>query len=94
MTTTTTADVLQKSLPRYYKDVNLEKSEEYWDYEKLSVNWGFQDDYEVINQSLNCHFIWPAFFRELTNHKIVEQFAILLRFGSIAWVIWLLGIAN
>ncbi len=35
---------------RYYKDVNVERSADYWDYDNLSVNWGSQDDYEVIRK--------------------------------------------
>lgn len=44
----TRGDVVSQSLPKYYRDVNTTKEEDYWDYEKLSVNWGFQDDYEVL----------------------------------------------
>merc|ERR1719160_697563 len=38
------------SLPRLYHDVNVSRPREYWDYELLSVNWGVQDDYEVIRK--------------------------------------------
>merc|ERR1719393_848309 len=38
------------SLPRLYHDVNTQKPKEYWDYEILSVNWGCQDDYEVLRK--------------------------------------------
>lgn len=37
-------------LPRYYSDANVNRPREYWDYEILSVNWGCQDDYEVLRK--------------------------------------------
>eukprot|EP00438_Fugacium_kawagutii_P035737 Skav200352 [mRNA] locus=scaffold852:138700:144922:- [translate_table: standard] len=37
-------------LPRLYHDVNVNRPREYWDYENLSVNWGCQDDYEVLRK--------------------------------------------
>jgi len=37
-------------LPRMYHDVNAHKSRDYWDYENLSVNWGCQDDYEIVRK--------------------------------------------
>lgn len=37
-------------LPRLYHDVNVHRPREYWDYESLSVNWGCQDDYEVLRK--------------------------------------------
>lgn len=36
--------------PRYYSEVNAKRSREYWDYENLSVNWGNQDDYEIVRK--------------------------------------------
>mmetsp|Transcript_94289 Transcript_94289/g.266245 ORF Transcript_94289/g.266245 Transcript_94289/m.266245 type:complete len:341 (-) Transcript_94289:118-1140(-) len=39
--------VKRQHLPRYYADVNQSKPKEYWDYEKLKVEWGNLDDYEV-----------------------------------------------
>jgi casein kinase II subunit alpha len=38
------------TLPRYYADANVNRPREYWDYEVLSVNWGSQDDYEVVRK--------------------------------------------
>merc|ERR1719213_1344018 len=38
------------ALPRYYSDANVQRPREYWDYEMLSVNWGCQDDYEVLRK--------------------------------------------
>lgn len=37
-------------LPRLYHDVNVNRSRDYWDYETLAVNWGCQDDYEVLRK--------------------------------------------
>jgi casein kinase II subunit alpha len=37
-------------LPRYYHDANVGVPREYWDYEIHSVNWGCQDDYEVLRK--------------------------------------------
>mmetsp|Transcript_36819 Transcript_36819/g.66747 ORF Transcript_36819/g.66747 Transcript_36819/m.66747 type:complete len:360 (-) Transcript_36819:195-1274(-) len=37
-----------RQLPRLYADVNTKRAGEYWDYESLSVNWGNQDDYEIV----------------------------------------------
>jgi len=36
--------------PRLYADANNQKTRDYWDYENLSVNWGCQDDYEIIRK--------------------------------------------
>ncbi|KAF3324004.1 Casein kinase II subunit alpha [Carex littledalei] len=38
------------SKARVYADVNVVRPAEYWDYESLSVNWGEQDDYEVVRK--------------------------------------------
>ena len=33
-----------------YADVNVHRPREYWDYEALTVNWGDQEEYEVIRK--------------------------------------------
>mmetsp|Transcript_7333 Transcript_7333/g.21674 ORF Transcript_7333/g.21674 Transcript_7333/m.21674 type:complete len:217 (-) Transcript_7333:263-913(-) len=38
------------SRARVYADVNAQRPRDYWDYEALTVNWGEQDDYEVIRK--------------------------------------------
>lgn len=38
------------ALPRFYHDANVNRPRQYWDYEALSVNWGCQDDYEVLRK--------------------------------------------
>ena len=38
------------SKARVYTDVNVNRPREYWDYEALTVNWGEQDDYEVVRK--------------------------------------------
>eukprot|EP00397_Hematodinium_sp_SG-2012_P011399 GEMP01011537.1.p1 GENE.GEMP01011537.1~~GEMP01011537.1.p1 ORF type:complete len:369 (+),score=61.11 GEMP01011537.1:135-1241(+) len=38
------------TLPRLYGEVNAQKARDYWDYENLSVNWGNQDDYEIVRK--------------------------------------------
>ena len=38
------------SRARVYADVNVHRPREYWDYEALTVNWGDQEDYEVIRK--------------------------------------------
>ena len=38
------------SKARVYAEANDEKPREYWDYEALSVQWGEQDDYEVVRK--------------------------------------------
>lgn len=35
---------------RVYADVNVHRPREYWDYESLVVNWGDQEDYEVVRK--------------------------------------------
>ncbi|MFQ6636584.1 hypothetical protein Gotur_013503 [Gossypium turneri] len=40
--------VMSKS--RVYSDVNVPRPKEYWDYESLTVQWGDQDGYEVIQK--------------------------------------------
>ena len=37
-------------MARVYADVNVKRPREYWDYESLVVNWGHQDDYEVVRK--------------------------------------------
>lgn len=38
------------SKARVYADVNIKRPREYWDYESLSINWGDQEDYEVVKK--------------------------------------------
>nr|GLL38998.1 casein kinase II subunit alpha-2-like [Ipomoea trifida] len=38
------------SKARVYTDINLIRPKEYWDYESLAVQWGEQDDYEVVRK--------------------------------------------
>ncbi|GER56682.1 protein kinase superfamily protein [Striga asiatica] len=38
------------SKARVYADVNVIRPREYWDYESLTVQWGEQDDYEVVRK--------------------------------------------
>ncbi|XP_018806065.1 casein kinase II subunit alpha-2-like [Juglans regia] len=38
------------SKARVYSDVNVVRPKEYWDYESLTVQWGDQDDYEVVRK--------------------------------------------
>ncbi|PON66745.1 GPCR kinase [Parasponia andersonii] len=38
------------SKARVYTDVNVVRPKEYWDYETLTVQWGEQDDYEVVRK--------------------------------------------
>ncbi|CAL9198373.1 unnamed protein product, partial [Musa hybrid cultivar] len=41
---------LAMSKARVYTDVNVLRPKEYWDYESLTVQWGNQDDYEVVRK--------------------------------------------
>ncbi|RYQ80881.1 hypothetical protein Ahy_Scaffold1g106987 isoform E [Arachis hypogaea] len=38
------------SKARIYADINVVRPKEYWDYENLTVQWGEQDDYEVVRK--------------------------------------------
>ncbi|KAI5417926.1 Casein kinase II subunit alpha-4, partial [Lathyrus oleraceus] len=38
------------SKARVYADINVVRPKEYWDYETLTVQWGEQDDYEVVRK--------------------------------------------
>lgn len=38
------------SRSRVYTDVNSMKPREYWDYESYVVNWGGQDDYQLVRK--------------------------------------------
>lgn len=38
------------STARVYAEVNVNRSKDYWDYENLSIEWGNQDDYEVVRK--------------------------------------------
>jgi casein kinase II subunit alpha len=48
--TTTSSSSIINSMARVYADVNVKRPREYWDYESLVVNWGHQDDYEVVRK--------------------------------------------
>eukprot|EP00007_Cunea_sp_BSH-02190019_P008715 CAMPEP_0174231680 /NCGR_PEP_ID=MMETSP0417-20130205/2153_1 /TAXON_ID=242541 /ORGANISM="Mayorella sp, Strain BSH-02190019" /LENGTH=347 /DNA_ID=CAMNT_0015309605 /DNA_START=140 /DNA_END=1183 /DNA_ORIENTATION=+ len=39
-----------RSRARVYADVNQHRPKEYWNYEVLKVNWGNQDDYEIVRK--------------------------------------------
>jgi len=39
-----------KNTARVYADVNQHRPREYWNYEAVTVNWGDQDDYEVVRK--------------------------------------------
>ncbi|KDO81554.1 hypothetical protein CISIN_1g040656mg [Citrus sinensis] len=38
------------SRARVYADVNVHRPRDYWDYESLTVQWGDQEDYEVVRK--------------------------------------------
>lgn len=38
------------SRARVYADVNSQKAREYWDYESYAVQWGNQDDYQLVRK--------------------------------------------
>eukprot|EP01040_Poterioochromonas_malhamensis_P000130 gene130-136_t len=38
------------SVARVYADANSSRPSEYWDYENLTLNWGNQDDYEIVKK--------------------------------------------
>ena len=38
------------SIYSVYPDVNVHRPRDYWDYEALTVNWGDQEEYEVIRK--------------------------------------------
>ena len=35
---------------RWHTDVNVRRPKDYWDYESLQVQWGDQDNYEVVRK--------------------------------------------
>jgi len=35
---------------RWHSDANVRRTKDYWDYESLQVQWGNQDDYEVVRK--------------------------------------------
>ncbi|XP_042458742.1 casein kinase II subunit alpha-2-like isoform X2 [Zingiber officinale] len=43
-------DCTAMSKARVYADVNVQRPKEYWDYESLTVQWGNQDDYDVVHK--------------------------------------------
>ncbi|KAF7130385.1 hypothetical protein RHSIM_Rhsim10G0103600 [Rhododendron simsii] len=42
--------IVVMSKARVYADVNVVRPREYWDYESLTLQWGDQDDYEVVRK--------------------------------------------
>uniref|UniRef100_A0A0D9VR05 Protein HEADING DATE 6 n=1 Tax=Leersia perrieri TaxID=77586 RepID=A0A0D9VR05_9ORYZ len=49
-TAATAAATAAMSTARVYADVNVNRPREYWEYEALAVEWGEQDDYEVVRK--------------------------------------------
>ncbi|XP_057421900.1 casein kinase II subunit alpha-2-like [Lotus japonicus] len=53
-TTTTVPQIHRRrramSKARVYTDVNVLRPKEYWDYESLAIQWGEQDNYEVVRK--------------------------------------------
>lgn len=47
---TRSKDMSAGSQSRVYRDVNVHKPQEYWDYENMTLQWGRQDDYEVVRK--------------------------------------------
>ncbi|GAB4813402.1 hypothetical protein N2152v2_000448 [Parachlorella kessleri] len=41
---------IMSSIARVYADVNVSNPPSYWDYENLTIDWGDQDDYEVVRK--------------------------------------------
>jgi hypothetical protein len=54
--------LLSRRVKRVYADVNVHRPRDYWDYEALTVNWGDQEDYEVIRK------IGRGKYSEVRNH--------------------------
>lgn len=38
------------SRARVYTDINVHRPRDYWDYLPLTIQWGDQDDYEVVRK--------------------------------------------
>jgi casein kinase II subunit alpha len=38
------------SIARVYADANTNRSSDYWDYENITIEWGDQNDYEVVRK--------------------------------------------
>lgn len=38
------------SLARVYADVNVHNPRDYWDYENMTIEWGEQDDYQLVRK--------------------------------------------
>jgi len=49
-TTSSTPKRISKNKPRAYYDVNSHRPRDYWNYDAMTVNWGDQDDYEVVKK--------------------------------------------
>lgn len=54
---------------RVYADVNVHRPRDYWDYEALTVNWGDQEDYEVIRK------IGRGKYSEVGSCKLAAMYA-------------------
>eukprot|EP00898_Chlorokybus_atmophyticus_P006078 jgi/Chlat1/6471/Chrsp45S05977 len=42
--------VMRQSRARVYADINVHRPREYWDYENVTVQWGNQENYEVVRK--------------------------------------------
>lgn len=49
-TTTGDIEMAVPSRARVYADVNTHKPREYWEYESYVVDWGQQDDYQLVRK--------------------------------------------
>lgn len=62
-----------------YADVNVNRPRDYWDYEALTVNWGDQEDYEVIRK------IGRGKYSEVRKNGILfYNFLLFLKHGHVA----------
>ncbi len=62
-------DPEMSSVARVYADANQLKPKEYWDYDNLKIEWGNQDDYEVVRKVGRGKYRWGT----LCGQGVLQQ---------------------
>lgn len=83
------------SQSRVYADVNAHKPREYWDYESHVVEWGNQDDYQIVRKLGRGKYseVFEG-FNVTNNEKIVIKILKVKLYGSNDFVLLFLSSFN
>jgi casein kinase II subunit alpha len=71
------------SISRVYADINTHKPREYWDYESHMVEWGNQDDYQVVRKLGRGKYSEVFEGVNMVNNEKIVVKILKVRFGPI-----------